>query len=605
MRRNKGQGTIQYVTVILVIVALVGSWMAYSSAGTASTKELAKKKDISKLKDRIVTLRERIKKLEEGQSSIMKKIGGVMPARLIVTSISTPSVKPGETASITVTVSNTGGKTGTKDITLKVAGETVGTQSVTVKPGSTNTVSFEVKKSEAGNYKVSAGGATATLTVKAGAGKQVTIRYWSSYAAEGPGPKSYMLSAVERFESKHPRINVELEPVPYEGKITKLLSAIKARKAPEIVDFQSERLGPFLAGGHLQPLTSEIKAWKDYDKLYSPLKEFLPVMWGKRGTGKKGWYVWPWQIKPCFKAWNTKWLDQANISYDEIDGKSLSWSEYKSILRELKNTSIGQKSEHYPSIIYGKKGDIPEGLLRLLVQNGLTGFLNSKATKVVIDSPAGVEAVKLWKTLYEEKLVNQDALECGDEESNMYLMNDKVGVAPNDVGDLYIGFMKKVPDRMKNNFYRYSLPLHKRRKGAMVWMNSFGVMKQAVKGSPEKLDAAVKFFKFMDSYDELLRLAKKTGAGPCRPAVLEEDYFKKGFRSRLFGTAKKTLKECKYITLPVVKHSGKINYDLLDKWLTKLLKGRITVKEFVDGYSQDVADTLGIEDPPGLEKEVE
>lgn len=76
------------------------------------------------------------------------------------------AVKPGETATINVTVTNTGELRGTYTATMKIDGTVVGTQDVTLAGGASQQVTFTTSKSAAGNYVVTIDTLTATIVVQ-------------------------------------------------------------------------------------------------------------------------------------------------------------------------------------------------------------------------------------------------------------------------------------------------------------------------------------------------------------------------------------------------------------------------------------------------------
>lgn len=74
-------------------------------------------------------------------------------------------VSIGETATVSATVTNTGGIQGTYVALLKVDGQLAGQKDVMIGPGGTETFSFQVVKNEPGSYKLAIGDSTTTLNV--------------------------------------------------------------------------------------------------------------------------------------------------------------------------------------------------------------------------------------------------------------------------------------------------------------------------------------------------------------------------------------------------------------------------------------------------------
>ncbi|KXA89533.1 hypothetical protein AKJ62_02965 [candidate division MSBL1 archaeon SCGC-AAA259D14] len=168
---EKGQTTgIQYALIILVIISLIGSWMAVYYAGQTSVPEdLATKSDIeslsSSMSSKINSLSNTLSSLSDSVSNIEEKIGAVSGARFS-TSVNSPTVGVGETAEIKATVTNTGNESGTESFTLTVGGEEVSSEEVTLNPGETKAFTFEVEKDQSGSYDIEFDGSVGTLTIQ-------------------------------------------------------------------------------------------------------------------------------------------------------------------------------------------------------------------------------------------------------------------------------------------------------------------------------------------------------------------------------------------------------------------------------------------------------
>lgn len=74
-------------------------------------------------------------------------------------------VSVGETATVSTTVTNTGGIQGTYTAVLTIDGQQADKKDVSIGPGGTEAVTFQVSKSTPGSYKLEIGGSTATLNV--------------------------------------------------------------------------------------------------------------------------------------------------------------------------------------------------------------------------------------------------------------------------------------------------------------------------------------------------------------------------------------------------------------------------------------------------------
>ncbi|MBA7571078.1 hypothetical protein ES708_12834 [subsurface metagenome] len=89
------------------------------------------------------------------------------PAKFVVSglSISPAEVRVGETVTISVTITNSGGSSGSYTAILKINGGQVETKNITLNAGESQVASFSVVKESSGIYTVELGGSAGTFTV--------------------------------------------------------------------------------------------------------------------------------------------------------------------------------------------------------------------------------------------------------------------------------------------------------------------------------------------------------------------------------------------------------------------------------------------------------
>lgn len=93
------------------------------------------------------------------------KGGGPRGPNLKVVDIETPSVKAGETATISAEIVNSGGEQGSDTFELLVEGNSYGAENVSLAPGETTTITFDVTMNSPGGYSLEIGGESASLSV--------------------------------------------------------------------------------------------------------------------------------------------------------------------------------------------------------------------------------------------------------------------------------------------------------------------------------------------------------------------------------------------------------------------------------------------------------
>jgi len=90
-----------------------------------------------------------------------------LPASFSLSNLSIEPLEalPGETVTITATLSNTGGTSGSHDVTINIDGVEGDTQTITVSPGGNQSVVFEVYRDDSASYEVVVGNLSGSFTV--------------------------------------------------------------------------------------------------------------------------------------------------------------------------------------------------------------------------------------------------------------------------------------------------------------------------------------------------------------------------------------------------------------------------------------------------------
>ncbi len=107
-----------------------------------------------------------------------------------VLQVSADKIKPDETVTIQADVSNSGGSQGKYTVILKVNGQEAGSTEVTLDGGKSQTVKFEVKRNEPGEYVLDLNGSKGKFTVVAPATSTPLITSIPTLAAPQSSPTS-------------------------------------------------------------------------------------------------------------------------------------------------------------------------------------------------------------------------------------------------------------------------------------------------------------------------------------------------------------------------------------------------------------------------------
>lgn len=124
-----------------------------------------------------------------GDETFTLTVSSIPPARFEVgnLNISPSSIKVGQSATIQVSVKNTGGESGSYEVILKVNGEAVGRKTVTLDPNQSADVSFSFSPKSEGTYAIDVDGLAESIVVskpeEGGPGEALGGLPWFVFAA--------------------------------------------------------------------------------------------------------------------------------------------------------------------------------------------------------------------------------------------------------------------------------------------------------------------------------------------------------------------------------------------------------------------------------------
>ncbi len=142
-------------------------------------------------------------------------IAGTKPAAFTVSNlnISPATIDPGDIATVTVTISNTGDRSGNFDAVLRIDENIVETKLVTLAGRSSQDVSFTIVLNTAGTYSVSVDGVQSTLTVTAPP-PPVTTATTTTPALPTTTPTTPATTAAPPEATTSPPASTTTEPAP-------------------------------------------------------------------------------------------------------------------------------------------------------------------------------------------------------------------------------------------------------------------------------------------------------------------------------------------------------------------------------------------------------
>ena len=240
-----------------------------------------------------------------------------------------------------------------------------------------------------------AGLAFSALTVlilgcRQGIAPEGSLQLWTLQLAPKFNP--YMDDVLGEWDTRHPEAPVRWTDLPWGSVERKLLAAVFARTAPDLVNLNPPFAANLASKGGLTDLTQLLPPGAQ--------QNFLPSVWKAARDPEAGQIAIPWYLTVRLSLVNTDLLRQAGIS-----GVPRRWEEVPAYAR-----SIRERTGRYGLFVTVVPDDSAE-LLESLVQMGVT-LLDSRQ-RAAFNTTAGRRAFAFWTDLYREGLLPREVVSQG------------------------------------------------------------------------------------------------------------------------------------------------------------------------------------------------
>jgi putative chitobiose transport system substrate-binding protein len=218
---------------------------------------------------------------------------------------------------------------------------------------------------------------------------QPEVEFWTMQLQ--PQFTNYFNQVISNFERDNPEIKVRWVDVPWSAMESKILTAVSAKTAPDVVN-----LNPSFASG----LASR-NAWLNLNDKVTPeiQKLYLPKVWQASTINDLSFGI-PWYLTTQVTICNQNLLENAGI-----DQAPATFAELAKIAPQIK-----ERTGKYPLFVSFVPGDSNE-VLESLVSMGVT--LLDQDNKAAFNDAKGMAAFKFWVDLYQADLLPPEVLTQG------------------------------------------------------------------------------------------------------------------------------------------------------------------------------------------------
>ena len=216
------------------------------------------------------------------------------------------------------------------------------------------------------------------------------LELWTLQLAPKFNP--YFADVLGDWSRLHPGAPVRWTDLPWGSVERKLLAAVFARTAPDVVNLNPPFAANLASKGGLADLTPLLPA--------DAAGRYLPSVWQACRDPDAGQIAVPWYLTVRLSLVNRALLDQAGIP-----APPTRWDQVPAFARRIR-----ERTGRYGLFLTTVPDDSAE-LLETLVQMGVT-LLDSRR-RAAFDSPAGRRAFRFWSDLYREGLLPREVVSQG------------------------------------------------------------------------------------------------------------------------------------------------------------------------------------------------
>ena len=343
-------------------------------------------------------------------------------------------------------------------------------------------------------HLLKAAAAAATLSLLAApAWSQKTVEITFNYPIAVGGPLHKVIDQFAAdFEAENP--NIKVKPIyagTYQESLVKSMTAFKSGQPPTMVVLLSTDMFTLMDQGAIVPVsdiakTAEDKKWLD---------GFYPAFMMNSRAVSKTWGV-PFQRSTIVMYWNKDLFKEAGLDPEKAPAN---WDQLVEFSRKLTKTdasgNVSQWGVKIPS------SGFPYWLFQGLTTPNGALLMNADGNKTSFDDPAVVEALQYWVDLSaKHKVMPPGVIEWGTTPKDF--LEKKAAIIWTTTGNL-----TNIRTNASFPFGVAMLPA-KKRPGSPTGGGNIYFFK---KSTPEQLDAAVKFAKFLTQPQRAAAWSAATG----------------------------------------------------------------------------------------------
>lgn len=229
----------------------------------------------------------------------------------------------------------------------------------------------------------------------------VTLRFWHSFVAS---TRPALEELIERFEEEHPGIHINAQYVPTgDGLVRKLMASFQSGTAPDLSWVHADFLGKLVQADAIYPVGEFIDGPNGLSD--EEIADFFPATL-QAARWRDTLYALPMEATLLGLVYNKDHFREAGL---DPEHPPATWEELRAYARRLTiDTNNDGRMDRFGFYVPAFPASGPLSIWMVLQWSpylwSAGGYIiNEDQTEVLYDSEAGVEALTLWRDLYEEQ----------------------------------------------------------------------------------------------------------------------------------------------------------------------------------------------------------
>jgi putative chitobiose transport system substrate-binding protein len=379
-----------------------------------------------------------------------------------------------------------------------------------------------------------------------------TIEFWTMQLQ--PKFTSYFQDLIAKFEQANPGTTVKWVDVPWSGMESKILAAMQAKTAPDVVNLNPDFAAQLAAKN----------AWLELDSKLTngESKQYLPGMWKANSLGDKSFGL-PWYLTTNITIYNQDLFKKAGIAQPPK-----TYQELAQVAKQIKEKT--GKYAFFTTLVPEDANDVLESLVQMGVE------LVNGSGQAAFNTAAGKAAFQYWVDLYKQGLLPKEILTQGHKQGMLLYQSGEIA--------LLSAGAPAVNDIAKNAPKIAQVSAIAPQISGQTGKISVAVMNMVVPRSTKNPEAAVKFALFVTNAANQLAFANGSDTLPSQVQAIAD------YQAKISSGEKSALAQGKAISagqlskaevlIPPMKDIGVLKKAIYEN-LQAAMVGEKTVEESI------------------------